>query len=35
MQQLLSVGWPLLLVFLGLLILAGAFGLTGRKAEPK
>jgi len=35
MQQLLSVGWPLILVFLGLLILAGAFGLTGRKAEPK
>ena len=35
MQRLLSVGWPLILVFVGLLILAGAFGLTGRKAEPK
>lgn len=30
-QRLLSVGWPLVLVFVGLLALAGAFGRTGRK----
>ena len=32
-QRLLEVGWPLILVFVGLLILAGAFGLTGRKEQ--
>ena len=31
LQQLLSIGWPLVLVFLGLLLLAGAFGFIGRK----
>ncbi len=30
-ERLLSVGWPLILVFIGLAILAGAFGLTGRR----
>jgi len=30
-QRLLSIGWPLVLVFIGLLLLAGAFGFTGRK----
>ena len=30
-ERLFEVGWPLVLVFIGLLILAGAFGLTGRK----
>jgi hypothetical protein len=30
MEQLLSVGWPLVLIFFGLLLLAGAFGLIGR-----
>lgn len=30
LQTLFSVGWPLILVFVGLLILAGATGLTGR-----
>ena len=29
-ERLLSVGWPLILVLVGLLLLAGAFGLTGR-----
>ena len=32
-ERLLSVGWPLILIFVGLLILAGAFGITGRKKE--
>lgn len=32
-ERLLSVGWPLILVFIGLLVLAGAFGLTGRKPK--
>ncbi len=32
-QRLLSVGWPLILVFVGLLILAGAFGRRGRRAD--
>jgi hypothetical protein len=31
LQRLLSIGWPLVLVFFGLLLLAGAFGFTGRK----
>lgn len=31
-QRLLSLGWPLALVLIGLLILAGAFGLSGRKS---
>lgn len=31
LMRLLAVGWPLILVLVGLLILAGAFGLTGRK----
>ncbi len=31
LQELLSKGWPLILVAIGLVILAGAFGLTGRK----
>ena len=31
LQELLSKGWPLILVVIGLIILAGAFGLTGRK----
>jgi hypothetical protein len=30
-QRLLSIGWPLTLIFIGLLLLAGAFGFTGRK----
>lgn len=30
-QQLLSIGWPLTLIFIGLLLLAGAFGYTGSK----
>jgi hypothetical protein len=30
-QRLLSIGWPLVLVFVGLLVLAGAFGFTRRK----
>jgi hypothetical protein len=29
-ERLLSVGWPLILVLVGLLLLAGAFGLAGR-----
>lgn len=32
-ERLLSLGWPLILIFIGLLVLAGAFGLTGRKRE--
>jgi hypothetical protein len=31
LQVLLSRGWPLILVVIGLVILAGAFGLTGRR----
>lgn len=31
LQTLLSRGWPLILVVVGLVILAGAFGLTGRR----
>ena len=30
-ERLLSIGWPLILIFVGLLILAGAFGITGRR----
>lgn len=30
-ERLVSVGWPIIFVFFGLLLLAGAFGLTGRK----
>jgi hypothetical protein len=30
-QRLLAIGWPLILVFIGLLFLAGAFGLSGQK----
>lgn len=30
-ERLLSVGWPIVLIAIGLLLLAGAFGLTGRK----
>ncbi len=33
-ERLLEVGWPLIFVFIGLLLLAGAFGLIGRK-EPE
>jgi hypothetical protein len=35
LEKLLEVGWPLILVLIGLLILAGAFGLTGRKSEDE
>jgi hypothetical protein len=31
LQQLVARGWPLILVVIGLIILAGAFGLTGRR----
>ena len=31
--HLVSVGWPIIFVFFGLLLLAGAFGLTGRKKQ--
>jgi hypothetical protein len=31
LQTLISRGWPLILVVVGLVILAGAFGLTGRR----
>lgn len=31
LQDLLSKGWPLILVVIGLIVLAGAFGLTGRR----
>jgi hypothetical protein len=31
LQRLLSIGWPLTLIFIGLLLLAGAFGFTRRK----
>jgi hypothetical protein len=34
-QRLLSVGWPLILVFIGLLFLASAFGLMGRRPAPE
>jgi hypothetical protein len=34
-EKLLEVGWPLILVLIGLLILAGAFGLTGRKKQDE
>jgi hypothetical protein len=34
-EKLFEVGWPLIIVFIGLLILAGAFGLTGRKREDE
>ena len=30
-ERLLSVGWPLILILVGLLVLAGAFGITGRR----
>jgi hypothetical protein len=30
-ERLFEVGWPLIIVFIGLVLLAGAFGLTGRK----
>lgn len=30
-ERLFEVGWPLIIIFVGLLILAGAFGLTGQK----
>jgi len=30
-ERLFEVGWPLIIVFTGLLLLAGAFGLLGRK----
>jgi len=30
-EHLLSVGWPLILILVGLLLLAGAFGITGRR----
>ncbi|MBI4675135.1 MAG: hypothetical protein HY741_26130 [Chloroflexi bacterium] len=33
LQILLSRGWPLILVVIGLVILAGAFGLTGRRNQ--
>jgi len=32
-ERLLSVGWPLILILVGLLLLAGAFGITGRKSQ--
>lgn len=35
LQRLLSVGWPLILVFIGLMFLAGAFGLLGRGREAE
>jgi hypothetical protein len=31
LERVFAVGWPLILVLVGLIILAGAFGLTGRK----
>jgi len=31
--RLVSVGWPIIFVLVGLLLLAGAFGLTGRKKQ--
>jgi hypothetical protein len=30
-ERLISVGWPIIIIFIGLLSLAAAFGLTGRK----
>ena len=35
LQRLVEDGWPLILVLIGLLILAGAFGLTGRKGQEE
>ena len=32
-ERLFSIGWPLILVFAGLLLLAGTFGLIGRKKQ--
>ena len=34
-DRLLDVGWPLIIVFIGLLLLAGAFGLIGRKKHEE
>ncbi len=34
-QRLFEVGWPLIIVFIGLLLLAAAFGLIGRKAPEE
>ncbi len=34
-EQLLSVAWPLILVFIGLMLLAGAFGLVGHRPGAK
>jgi hypothetical protein len=34
-EKLFEVGWPLIIVLIGLLILAGAFGLIGRKREDE
>jgi hypothetical protein len=35
LQRLVEVGWPLILVFVGLLLLASAFGLMGRRARTE
>lgn len=35
LDALLKIGWPLILVVVGLIVLAGAFGLTGRKAAEE
>ena len=32
-QRLLSIGWPVVLIFIGLLLLASAFGFTGRRHD--
>jgi hypothetical protein len=34
-ERLFSVGWPLIIVFIGLLLLAGGFGLFGRKRDEE
>jgi hypothetical protein len=34
-QRLFDVGWPLIIVFIGLLLLATAFGLIGRKSPEE
>ena len=34
-ERLFSVGWPLIIVFVGLLLLAGGFGLFGRKKDEE
>ena len=34
-ERLFEVGWPLIFVFVGLLLLAGAFGLIGRKGPEQ